>query len=92
MTPKATTDTMNPGFMNEFWGGLAAMLVALPSSIAFGVLVFSVISPQMAGEGAFVGMIGAAALGLTAPLFGRTPAPDFCTLCSSSGNFVRSGN
>ena len=73
-TPKATTDTMNRGFMNEFWGGLAAMLVALPSSIAFGVLVFSVISPQMAGEGAFVGMIGAAALGLTAPLFGRTPA------------------
>jgi SulP family sulfate permease len=50
------------------------MLVALPSAIAFGVLVFSAISPQMAGEGAFVGMMGAAILGLTAPLFGRTPA------------------
>ncbi|MGR9013527.1 MAG: SLC26A/SulP transporter family protein [Gammaproteobacteria bacterium] len=62
------------GFINEIWGGLAAMLVALPSSIAFGVLVFSVISPQMIGEGAFVGMIGAAAMGLAAPLFGRTPA------------------
>lgn len=50
------------------------MLVALPSSIAFGVLVFSAISPDMAGQGALVGMIGAAALGLIAPLFGGTPA------------------
>jgi SulP family sulfate permease len=74
MTTKTSTDTINRGFINEFWGGLAAMLVALPSSIAFGVLVFSVISPQMVGEGAFVGMIGAAAMGLAAPLFGRTPA------------------
>jgi len=65
---------MNRQVMNEFWGGLAAMLVALPSAIAFGVLVFSAISPKMAGEGAFVGMMGAAILGLTAPLFGRTPA------------------
>lgn len=65
---------MSRDFINEFWGGLASMLVALPSSIAFGVLVFSAISPQMLGEGAFVGMMGAAALGLAAPLFGRTPA------------------
>jgi SulP family sulfate permease len=61
-------------FANEVWGGLASMLVALPSSIAFGVLVFSAISPEMVGQGALVGMIGAAALGLVAPLFGRTPA------------------
>ena len=65
---------MNRSFINEFWGGLAAMLVALPSSIAFGVLIFSAISPQMVGEGAFIGMIGAAAMGIAAPLFGRTPA------------------
>lgn len=65
---------MSRDFINEFWGGLASMLVALPSAIAFGVLVFSAISPQMVGEGAFVGMMGAAALGLAAPLFGRTPA------------------
>jgi len=68
------------------------MLVALPSSIAFGVLVFSVISPQMAGEGAFAGMIGAAALGLTGSVVWAHTGPDFCTLCSSSGNFVWSGN
>ena len=65
---------MNRNVISEFWGGLSAMLVALPAAIAFGVLVFSTISPQMAGEGAFVGIMGAAILGLTAPLFGRTPA------------------
>ena len=50
------------------------MLVALPSSIAFGVLVFSAIDPASAGQGALFGMLGAAAVGLVAPLFGRTPA------------------
>lgn len=65
---------MNRHFINEFWGGLAAMLVTLPSSIAFGVLVFSAISPQLVGQGAFVGMMGAAVLGLVTPLVGRTPA------------------
>ena len=58
---------------NDIWGGLASMLVALPSSIAFGVLVFSAISPEHAGQGALVGMIGAAALGLVAPISGGTP-------------------
>lgn len=62
------------GPMDELWGGLAAMLVALPSAIAFGVLVFSAISPEMSGQGALVGMLGAAALGLIAPVFGGTPA------------------
>ena len=70
----AATNQTNPELANEFWGGLASMLVALPSSIAFGVLVYSAISPAMVGEGALVGMIGAAALGITAPLIGRTPA------------------
>ena len=50
------------------------MLVALPSAIAFGVLVFSAIDPAMAGQGALFGMLGAAALGLVAPLLGGTPA------------------
>lgn len=50
------------------------MLVALPASIAFGVLVYSAVSPELAGQGALIGMIGAAALGLVAPLAGGTPA------------------
>jgi len=50
------------------------MLVALPSAIAFGVLIYSAIDPGLVGQGALFGMLGAAALGLVAPLFGRTPA------------------
>ena len=56
----------------EVWGGLAGMLVALPSSIAFGVLTYSLIGQEYAGVGALAGMLGAAALGLIAPLIGRT--------------------
>jgi len=59
------------GFVGEFWGGLASMLVALPSSIAFGVLVYSAIGPERAGEGALAGIVGAAVLGIVAPIVGR---------------------
>ena len=55
----------------DLWGGLAAMLVALPSSIAFGVLVYSAIAPDQAGAGALAGILGAATLGIVAPLVGR---------------------
>jgi SulP family sulfate permease len=54
----------------DLWGGLAAMLVALPSSIAFGVLVYSAIGPELAGAGALAGILGAAALGIVAPIVG----------------------
>ena len=90
MTPATTANRAEPtGRAGEFWGGLASMLVALPSSIAFGVLVYSAISPAMVGEGALVGMIGAAALGITAPLIGRTPRIDLRPLCPGSGDTVR---
>lgn len=48
------------------------MLVALPSSIAFGVVTYTVMGPEYASMGAMTGMLGAAAIGLTAPFFGRT--------------------
>ena len=54
------------------WVGFAAMLIALPSSIAFGVLIYTVLGPEYAGQGAMAGILGAAALGLVAPLIGRT--------------------
>lgn len=57
--------------IGELWGGLAAMLVAMPSSIAFGVAIFTAASPGLAGEGAFAGIIGAAVLGILAPLVSR---------------------
>lgn len=55
----------------EWWGGLASMLVALPSSIAFGVVIFTAVSPQLAGSGALAGVVGAAALGIIAPAMSR---------------------
>ena len=55
----------------DAWGGLAAMLVALPSSIAFGVVIFSAASPSLSSAGALAGVIGAAVLGIVAPLVGR---------------------
>jgi sulfate permease, SulP family len=57
---------------DDLWGGLAAMLVALPSSIAFGVLVYSTLGSEYTAVGALAGILGAAALGVVAPFVGRT--------------------
>jgi sulfate permease, SulP family len=56
----------------DFWGGLAAMLVALPSAIAFGVTIYSPLGSSYAAQGAVAGILGVTALGLLAPLFGGT--------------------
>ncbi|HPT48838.1 MAG TPA: SulP family inorganic anion transporter [Accumulibacter sp.] len=58
--------------MGDFWGGLAAMLVALPSAIAFGVTIYASIGPAYAGLGALAGILGATALGLVSPALGGT--------------------
>jgi len=50
--------------------GLAAMLVAFPSAIAFGVTIFSPLGGDMAAQGAIAGIVGAIAFGLVAPLPG----------------------
>src|SRR3972149_2374781 len=63
--------TGKTGLSGDLWGGLASMLVALPSSIAFGVLVYTAIAPEYTGLGALAGMLGAAALGIVAPLVSR---------------------
>ena len=66
-----TKPSADGGFAAELWGGLAAMLVAMPSSIAFGVLVYTAIGPAQAGAGALAGIVGAAVIGVVAPLVGR---------------------
>ncbi|HEY9069514.1 MAG TPA: SulP family inorganic anion transporter [Candidatus Ozemobacteraceae bacterium] len=58
----------------DLWGGLAAMLVALPSSIAFGVLAYSALGQAFVSQGAMLGLLGAAAIGITAPFVGRNGA------------------
>ncbi|BCO28136.1 hypothetical protein MIZ03_3033 [Rhodoferax lithotrophicus] len=69
LTPASITRYKIPG---DFWGGLASMLVALPASVAFGVTVYSAISPEYTVFGALAGILGAAALGIIAPTFGGT--------------------
>ena len=56
----------------DFWGGFAAMLVVLPSSVAFGIVAYAALGPEYAGRGAIAGLLGAAALGVVAPIVGRT--------------------
>ncbi|MFA6014833.1 MAG: SulP family inorganic anion transporter [Gallionellaceae bacterium] len=56
----------------DFWGGLAAMLVALPSAIAFGVTIYSPLGASFTAQGALAGILGVVALGLIAPALGGT--------------------
>ena len=57
---------------DEFWGGLAAMLVALPSAIAFGVTIYSPLGASFAAQGALAGILGTLAVGTVAAAFGGT--------------------
>ncbi|MHB0996640.1 MAG: SLC26A/SulP transporter family protein [Elusimicrobiales bacterium] len=59
--------------LSDAWGGLAAMLVALPSAIAFGVAMYAPLGPGFAGAGALAGMLGTVAMGLVAPALGGAP-------------------
>jgi SulP family sulfate permease len=54
----------------DLWGGFAAMLVALPSAIAFGVTIFSPLGHEYAAQGALAGILGATALGIVASAVG----------------------
>ena len=54
----------------DLWGGLAAMLVALPSAIAFGVTILSPLGHEYAAQGAVAGILGATAIGLVAAALG----------------------
>ncbi|MEI7636719.1 MAG: SLC26A/SulP transporter family protein [Syntrophus sp. (in: bacteria)] len=67
------TGHLSSRLTGDILGGLTSMLVALPSAIAFGIIIYSPLGSQYAGKAAVAGMIGAVALGLIAPLFGGTP-------------------
>jgi SulP family sulfate permease len=56
----------------DFWGGTAAMLVALPSAIAFGVTIYATIGGHYGAYGAIAGILGVAAIGIIASALGGT--------------------
>lgn len=70
-TTDAAQERPSEGRLGDLWGGLAAMLVAVPSSLAFGVAILSAVSPQLGAAGALAGIVGAAAMGIVAPLVSR---------------------
>ena len=70
--PKHAMPASPAGMSGDFWGGLAAMLVALPSAIAFGVTIFAPLGPAFASQGAIAGILGTFAVGMTAAMFGGT--------------------
>ncbi len=59
-------------FSGDFWGGTAAMLVAMPSAIAFGVTIYAVIGGHYGAYGAIAGILGVVAMGIVASLLGGT--------------------
>ncbi len=59
--------------VNDFWGGLSAMLVALPASLAFGVAIVAPLGPAYSGAGALSGLLGAFAMGTVAAWLGGAP-------------------
>jgi SulP family sulfate permease len=71
MTSSSTT-LSRAHLSGDIWGGFAAMLVALPSAIAFGVTIFSPLGAEFGAKGALAGMLGVTALGLIAATFGGT--------------------
>jgi len=70
--PILSSARLSPNLAGDFWGGLAAMLVALPSAIAFGVTIYSPLGGSYAAYGALAGILGATALGLISPALGGT--------------------
>ena len=54
----------------DIWGGLAAMMVALPAAIGFGVIVYEPLGQMYNAQGAMAGIIGATLLGFFAAMFG----------------------
>jgi SulP family sulfate permease len=83
----------------DFWGGLAAMLVALPASLAFGVAIYAPLGPERAAQGALAGLLGCVVIGIVAPLLGGTErlisapcAPAAAVMGALAAELVAGGN
>jgi SulP family sulfate permease len=83
----------------DLWGGFAAMLVAMPSAIAYGIAVYAVLGPEYVAYGSIAGIIGSVALGMTAPLLGGSPrlisapcAPAAAVMGALAAEIIKAGN
>lgn len=90
---------MPKNIAGDLWGGLAAMLVALPSAIAFGVTIYAPLGGAQAAQGALAGILGAMTLGLLAAALGGAPrlisapcAPAAAVLAAFAIEMLRQGH
>lgn len=60
------------GLAKDAMGGMSAMLVAMPSTIAYGIMSFAPLGPAYAGAAAFGAVIGTVMFNLITPLVGGT--------------------
>ncbi|MBF0273256.1 MAG: SLC26A/SulP transporter family protein [Magnetococcales bacterium] len=72
MAPSPLSKLKNFRISGDVWGGITAMMVALPSAVAFGVTIFGVIGTEFVPFGALAGIIGTFALGIIASTLGGT--------------------
>ncbi len=71
--PGNASAALRKNLAGDVWGGFAAMLVALPSSIAYGVAVFGLLGEDFVARGVRAGLLGAVALGLVTAVVGGAP-------------------
>ncbi|HVU32135.1 MAG TPA: SulP family inorganic anion transporter [Opitutaceae bacterium] len=93
--PTNTAPDLRHRVIGDAWGGVAAMLVALPSAIAYGVAAYGTLGPDYVGYGVHAGLAGAFILGLVTALIGgsstliTTPsAPAAAVIASLSVAFL----
>lgn len=82
----------------DLWGGLAAMVVALPAAIGFGVTIYEPLGQAYNAQGVMAGMIGATLLGFFAAMTGGTQrlisapcAPAAAVLSALAIQFTQNG-
>ncbi|MDP2301111.1 MAG: SulP family inorganic anion transporter [Ignavibacteria bacterium] len=82
----------------DIFGGTAAMLVALPSAIAFGLIIYAPLGTSFSGQAALGGIIGTIIIGIITPLLGGTQrlvsapcAPAAAVLSAFAAEMLHSG-
>ncbi|MDO8541605.1 MAG: SulP family inorganic anion transporter [Opitutaceae bacterium] len=71
--PVAPRTSAPPRPTGDLWGGVAAMLVALPSAIAYGVAVYAPLGAEGIAHGVHAGIMGTVALGVIAAAMSGSP-------------------
>ena len=71
-TTSSHKNETSANLVGDIFGGTAAMLVALPSAIAFGLVIYAPLGASFSGRAAIGGIVGTIVMGLLASIFGGT--------------------